>query len=232
MVRNLTAYTPHQAARGLARVGAGLALVAAIAACGADDGSGTLARQAEIHRASKAAPTATPFGETPPAGVSPAPTDSAEDQVPDETESPPRDTIGGQWGLRIPAIGVETPVVSLTMTPERALVPPSDPSLVGWWSEGAGPGDGEGSVVIVGHSVSTGGGVFDDIDELKSGDRIQIEHLDYRVQSVEVMSKPDLARRAEEIFDQSVPERLVLVTCEGWDGETWQSNAVAIATPY
>ncbi len=157
-------------------------------------------------------------------------------QSPTPTESPasagsPARESGEGWGLRIPAIGVDTPVVSLTMTADRTLVPPSDPGLVGWWSQGAGPGDGEGSVVIVGHSVSTGGGVFDDVDVLGPGDMVHIEHLDYRVQSVEVMSKPDLARRAEEIFDQTVPERLVLVTCEGWDGETWRSNAVAIATP-
>lgn len=230
MARSRTAHTVRQAVRGLAWVGAGLALAAVVAACGAGDRAETPGRQAEIRQGSTAAPTATPFGDTAPVELSLAQPDPPESPAPDQAESPARD-IGDDWGLRIPAIGVETPVVSLTMTADRALVPPSDPGLVGWWSQGAGPGDAEGSVVIVGHSVSTGGGAFDEIDKLSSGDLIHIEHLDYRVQSVEVMSKADLARRAEEIFDQSVPERLLLVTCEDWDGETWRSNAVAIATP-
>jgi hypothetical protein len=33
------------------------------------------------------------------------------------------------------------------------------------------------------------------------------------------------------VFAQDVPGRLVLVTCEDWDGSGYLSNAVVIATP-
>lgn len=171
-------------------------------------------------------PSATPsedVEDAEPIDVSETPLDPAESQA-DETR--------GHWAMRIPAIGVQAPVVSLESTEDRVLIPPRDPGLVGWWSQGAAPGDAEGSALMVGHSVSTGGGVFDNVTELSAGDTIEVDDLTYEVQSVEVMSKADLSRRAEELFDQSVSGgRLVVVTCEDWDGETWQSNAVAIATP-
>lgn len=39
------------------------------------------------------------------------------------------------------------------------------------------------------------------------------------------------ARGAEEIFDQTVPGRLVVITCEDIDGAEWRSDIVTIATP-
>ena len=117
----------------------------------------------------------------------------------------------------------------------RVLDPPKDPDIVGWWSEGAAPGDYTGSAIVVGHTVSTGGGVFDDVDKLKAGDTVQVDDaggtLTYRIESVDVLAKGELARQAERLFDQSVDGRLVLVTCEDWDGEVYHSNVVAIAVP-
>ena len=87
----------------------------------------------------------------------------------------------------------------------------------------------------MGHTVRSGGGVFDDVGELGSGDTVEVTGssgtLTYRVESVDVLSEDELARDAEEIFDQSGPDRLVIVTCEDWDGSAWQSNIVTIATP-
>jgi hypothetical protein len=45
------------------------------------------------------------------------------------------------------------------------------------------------------------------------------------------LSKDQVAQRAEELFDQSVPGRLVIVTCTDWDGEVWRSNIITIADP-
>jgi LPXTG-site transpeptidase (sortase) family protein len=118
---------------------------------------------------------------------------------------------------------------------DRVLDPPKNPDLVGWWSEGAAPGDDIGSAVVVGHTVSTGGGVFDDVDTLGPGDTVEVDNgdgtLNYRIDSVEVLPKGELARQAETLFDQSVDGRLVLVTCEDWDGEVYHSNVVAVALP-
>ena len=44
-------------------------------------------------------------------------------------------------------------------------------------------------------------------------------------------SKGSLADHAQRLFSQEVRGRLVLVTCEDWDGSTYLSNVVVVATP-
>jgi sortase (surface protein transpeptidase) len=83
----------------------------------------------------------------------------------------------------------------------------------------------------VGHTVEHGYGVFDELGKLEAGDTIEVDRLTFSVRSVDLLSKADFGRCAEALFDQSAPGRLVLVTCEGWDGESWQSNIVVLATP-
>jgi LPXTG-site transpeptidase (sortase) family protein len=90
--------------------------------------------------------------------------------------------------------------------------------------------------VVVGHTVrNRNGGVFDDIRDLSLGDAIEVEGSDstltYRVQSIDVLSKNQVARDAQEIFAQTGAGRLVLITCDNWDGTAWRSNIVTIATP-
>jgi hypothetical protein len=51
----------------------------------------------------------------------------------------------------------------------------------------------------------------------------------YAVDSVVVLDKDAIARRAPQLFSQEVAGRLVLVTCEGWDGTGYRSN-VAVTT--
>jgi LPXTG-site transpeptidase (sortase) family protein len=138
--------------------------------------------------------------------------------------------------LSIPRIGVDAAVVSIQSNQDRVLVPPRDPSVVGWWRDGAAPGEARGSAVLVGHSVHAGGGgVFDHVGDLRSGDAIEVDGTDatltYRVQSNQVLSKDELAREAAGIFDQAGTGRLVLITCANWDGHVWESNVVTIASP-
>jgi LPXTG-site transpeptidase (sortase) family protein len=89
---------------------------------------------------------------------------------------------------------------------------------------------------VVGHSVrNDGGGVFDDLGELRRGNAIEVKGADsaltYRVQSVDVLSKDEFARNAEKIFAQTGTGRLVVISCEDWDGSVWRSNVVTIAAP-
>jgi LPXTG-site transpeptidase (sortase) family protein len=136
--------------------------------------------------------------------------------------------------LVVPALGVEAPVVPIS-TEDGALTPPSDPQQVGWWSGGARPGASQGAAVVTGHTVHTGGGAFDDLETLAPGDRVRVrsggDELAYRVGSVEVLSRDELARRRVDVFGRAGAPRLVLVTCEDWDGTAYQSNVVVTAQP-
>ena len=53
----------------------------------------------------------------------------------------------------------------------------------------------------------------------------------YAVTGVTIYRKACLARDAERVFRQSGPGRLVLITCEDWNGTTYLSNAVVFADP-
>ena len=134
----------------------------------------------------------------------------------------------------VPALGVEAPVTPIR-TVDGVLTPPPDPQQVGWWSGGARPGAGEGAAVMTGHTVHTGGGAFDDLETLSPGDRVLVrsggEALAYRVGTVEVMGRDELARRSGEVFGPTGPGRLVLITCEDWDGTAYRSNVVVTAQP-
>jgi hypothetical protein len=48
--------------------------------------------------------------------------------------------------------------------------------------------------------------------------------------SVSVDAKASLAANAEQLFSQTAPARLALVTCEDWNGTTYDSNTVVLAT--
>ncbi len=90
-------------------------------------------------------------------------------------------------------------------------------------------------MLITGHTVSSGGGAFDNLATLRAGDTVAVGtrkgQIRYAVSGVTVYGKASLARRAPQIFDQSVPSRLVLVTCDDWNGEIYLSNAVVVADP-
>ena len=227
-------YRPvSRAPRAPARFIAGLALVAVVAACGSGDDD-------VVRAGSEPAPTPVMTVASPDVTeVSPTPT-SAVTASADRTEvSPERtaiqsDGIDGPYTLRIPRIGVNAPVVPIQSNEKRVLNPPQDPGVAGWWSDGAAPGEPQGSAVLVGHTVrNKGGGVFDDIGDLSRGDAIEVKGSDsaltYRVKSIDVLAKDEVARHAEEIFAQTGDGRLVIITCDEWDGTAWRSNIVTIA---
>ena len=139
-------------------------------------------------------------------------------------------------GLTVPAIGIKAPVDRVEVTPEGVLDPPGDVSRVGWWQRSAPIGADSGQTVMTGHSVHDGGGVMDDLEQLERGDLVRAFHdgrlQRYRVRGVQVWSKGELAERAEQIFAQDRQKgRLVLISCEDWNGSTWESNVVVFAKP-
>jgi LPXTG-site transpeptidase (sortase) family protein len=214
----------RRAAHGLAILLSGSLLVVSLSACGAETDV-AVNEVAKVRGETTRTPTPTA---TPTAAETPSEEPDAE---PEEQAEP----LDGPYTVRIPRIAVAAPVVSIHVNDDRVLVPPRELTVVGWWSEGAAPGAARGSAVLVGHSARAGGGVFDDVGELQPGDMIEVlgasDALAYAVESVEVLSKEDLARNAEEIFDQGGRGRLVVITCEDFDGTSWRSNIVTIASP-
>lgn len=134
----------------------------------------------------------------------------------------------------IQRLRMDAPVVPIS-TVGNALTPPSDPQQLGWWSAGAKTGARQGSALVTGHTVHTGGGAMDDLEQLRTGDRVTVYTsrgiIPYTVRSVNVFGKGSIARHAQRLFSQEVRGRLVLVTCEDWDGTRYLSNVVVVAKP-
>ena len=141
---------------------------------------------------------------------------------------------GAPRRVLIPALGVNAAVLPVK-APDDTLVPPSNPQQLGWWADGARPGAERGSALLAGHTVHTGGGALDDLERLTRGQRVVVrtdgDQFRYEVVRVSVYSKGRLARDAERVFSQEVPGRLVLITCEDWDGSRYLSNVVVVARP-
>jgi LPXTG-site transpeptidase (sortase) family protein len=141
---------------------------------------------------------------------------------------------GDPTRILLPQLELSARVVPITAE-GGVLVPPPNPRVAGWWSGGARPGAKIGSAVITAHTVHTGGGAFDDLDKLRPGAIMTVitstGRITYVATSVLNYPKRSLAKHAAELFDQTTPGRLVLVTCEDWNGEAYLSNAVIIAEP-
>jgi LPXTG-site transpeptidase (sortase) family protein len=149
-----------------------------------------------------------------------------------EPETPRRGSV--PLSLTAPALGISVPVVPIDDAGGE-LVPPADPQQIGWWEDGARPGATTGTALLTGHTVHTGGGAFDDLGDLEVGDLVRVDTvrrtIDYRVVSVDYYDREELAERAADIFSQEVPGRIVLITCDRWDGETYHGNTVVVAVP-
>lgn len=149
-------------------------------------------------------------------------------------EAAPRRHPGVPRRIALPALGVDAKVVPVTAR-EGTLVPPDDPQQLGWWSEGVKPGSTEGRALLTGHTLHAGGGALDDLEDLAAGDRVVVGtdrgRLEYAVESVRYLTIEQVAEQAARLFRATGPERLVIVTCEGWDGTDYEGNTIVVATP-
>lgn len=139
--------------------------------------------------------------------------------------------------LRLPG-GRSAPVVPVTVE-VGALAVPADPSVLGWWATGARPGSGVGSVVVDGHvdSARTGLGVFARLRTLDVGQQVALTDSTGRVFTYRITGRrsyPKATLADADVVDQTVPERLVMVTCGGaFDRSTrhYADNVVVYAVP-
>ncbi|MBE3202720.1 class F sortase [Frankia sp. CH37] len=120
--------------------------------------------------------------------------------------------------VRIPAISVSAPVVSLTLDDSGRLRAPSRFEETGWNAAGPEPGE-PGTAVIAGHVDSrTGPAVFFRLRELVAGDRVEVERADGSSAVFVVRRRawfPKDALPAAEVYGPTGAPELRLITCGG-----------------
>lgn len=163
-----------------------------------------------------AAVSAALFVSASPQPAAPVPVVSA--AGPDATATRP-DTSTLPVAIRIPRLGVDSPIVPLGVDEAGVLVPPATADVAGWHTGGTVPGE-VGPAVVAGHVDSRSGpGVFVDVATLRGGDTIEIEQaggeiLTFTVRSVQTVDKDEFPT-AEVYGPTPVPE-LRLITCGGF----------------
>ncbi|MFD0338732.1 class F sortase [Streptomyces sp. NPDC127117] len=139
--------------------------------------------------------------------------------------------------LRIADIGVDAPFTDLSIgaTGQLDAPPPNDNNLVGWYKDGATPGE-RGAAIVAGHvDTMTGPAVFLQLQYLQPGAKVDITRADgsvatFKVDSVEQFSKakfPD-----DRVYADTDSAQLRLITCGGAYNKTakdYEDNVVAFA---
>ena len=149
----------------------------------------------------------------------------------------PAGPVYGEMSAGAPQpIGVDARVVPVPVGADAVLDPPADYHEVGWWDASARPGAGRGQTVVTGHTVHTGGGSMNRIGRLRPGQKVDVVTrkgtMRYRVRRVAVLSHSALAKASVRLFGQRGGSgRLVLVSCTDWNGSSYDSNVVVLASP-
>ncbi|WP_079160286.1 class F sortase [Streptomyces pactum] len=139
-------------------------------------------------------------------------------------------------GLRIPAIGVDTPVMQLGLASDGTVeVPPvTDDDRAGWYRHSPTPGR-VGPSVVLGHVTvgSHGDGVFRHLARLHRGDRIEARLENgtaarFTVTAVRTVAKADFP--TDDVYGDVAGPELRLITCGGPRvGEEYRDNVIAFA---
>jgi len=141
--------------------------------------------------------------------------------------------------VRVATLGIDAPVTPADIdTRAGVLDVSSDIRRLGWWADGAAPGDSTGAILVAGHvdSASKGPGAFFRLRSARPGTRVELRSRDgrvraYRVVSVRAMRKEMLPL---DVYSLRGPGRLVLVTCGGpFDRRSghYLDNVVVTAVP-
>jgi sortase (surface protein transpeptidase) len=134
----------------------------------------------------------------------------ADGSVSDEAAAPIR--------VRIPSIDVDSPLASLGVDDQGALVPPADFARAGWFSGSPLPGD-VGPSVIAGHVDSyEGPAVFFRLRDLAAGDMVLVERADGTTARFTVSRTgrhPKDVFPSEDVYGPTPRAELRLITCGG-----------------
>lgn len=139
--------------------------------------------------------------------------------------------------IQIPAIGVDDDFTDLSLNADGTLEVPEDYQQVGWYADGAKPGDRNyPPTIIAGHVDSfQGPAVFYDLGKLEIGDQVRITQADGTI-AVYVMYSasrfPKSEFPASEVYRDRPESEIVLITCTGGFDESarsYQDNLVVSA---
>ncbi len=139
--------------------------------------------------------------------------------------------------LRIPTLGIDSPLVHLGLAPDRSIDVPADYGTAGWFAEGPRPGQ-PGPAVILGHIDSKAGpGVFFRLGDLPVGadvlvDRADASTVDFRVRSTQHVAKT--AFPTDLVYAPTLEPSLRLVSCGGVFDRTrgsYLDNVIVYADP-
>lgn len=139
--------------------------------------------------------------------------------------------------LRIPEIGVDTPVMRLGLAQDGSVqVPPiTAHDQAGWYQNSPTPGR-TGPSVILGHVTvgAYGDGVFRHLDRLRRGDGVTVRlengrSAEFTVTSVRTVAKADFPTKA--VYGDVDRPELRLITCGGpRTGDGYLDNVIVFAT--
>ena len=119
---------------------------------------------------------------------------------------------------QVPGLG-PVPIVPAGVAPDGQAEIPQDVSQVGWYRYGSAPGDGDGSVVLMGHRDGRGArGALYDLAAVPIGSVITVTDADgvqhdYRVTANDSISKEVVP--LADLFVRDGPAQLVLISCGG-----------------
>jgi hypothetical protein len=149
-----------------------------------------------------------------------------------------RQGSGGPSNVRLSRLGIDAPVSAVGIDLKSGAIGiPENIKRVGWWRDGAAPGDENGTVLLAGHvdSAKTGAGALYALKSARRGDtvtlRVGSRTLRYRVTSMRRMRKAALPT---SIYTRTGSPKLVVVTCGGpFDARSghYRDNIVVTATP-
>jgi LPXTG-site transpeptidase (sortase) family protein len=145
---------------------------------------------------------------------------------------------GGPSRVKVARLGIDAPVSAIGIDMKSgALGIPENIKRVGWWRDGATPGDEAGTALIAGHvdSAKAGAGAFYALKSARRGDTVSVTQggktLRYRVTTIKTMRKAALPT---SIYTRTGSPKLVLVTCGGpFDAKSghYRDNVVVTAVP-
>ncbi len=138
--------------------------------------------------------------------------------------------------LTIASIHVDAPIIYLGLEADGSVGAPDGPDEVAWYKLGPRPGQ-QGSSVLTGHFGTWkdgSGSVFDTINKLKAGDKVQVTDDQGKQLTFEVIESRTYGRgdSPTEVFNKTDGAYLNLITCQGeWlAGQKTYSDRLVVFT--